>query len=166
MQLSNEPAEELAKLLVATSGGAFTTVGFVSGGMFPRASYHVKHRVWTNDSPHYPGTEAMEACIKTATQYFYEQGEPKRVNFIGRKMSFHGNSIGTLSLGHHPGRRAPYVGVLNEVAFHHVSPAYARRYKKEGETDEAYVQRLADELEAKFQELGPGTVAACESVSL
>lgn len=32
MQLSNEPAEELAKLLIQTSNGAFDLVGFVSGG--------------------------------------------------------------------------------------------------------------------------------------
>lgn len=114
--------------------------------------------------PLFKGTEAMEAAIKTARQYWYEQGDHKRVNFIARKLSFHGNSVGTLSLGHHPGRRAPYEDILNSVAFHQVSPAYAFRYKHQGESDDAYVQRLADELEAKFQELGPDTVAACESI--
>lgn len=103
----------------------------------------------------------MEAAIKTVRQYWHEQGEVKRVNFIARKLSFHGNSVGTLSLGHHPGRRAPYEDILNSARFHQVSPAYAFRYKHEGESDEAYVQRLADELDAKFQELGPDTVAAC-----
>lgn len=115
--------------------------------------------------PLLPGTEAMEAAIKTARQYWWELGDTKRVNFIARELSFHGNSLGTLSLGHHPGRRAPYEAILNSVAFHRVSPAYAFRYKKEGETEEGYVQRLADELDAKFQELGPDTVAACEPIS-
>ena len=105
----------------------------------------------------------MEAAIKAARQYWWEQGDHKRVNFIARELSFHGNSLGTLSLGHHPGRRAPYEPILSSVAFHRVSPAYAFRYKKEDETDEEYVQRLADELDAKFRELGPDTVAACES---
>jgi adenosylmethionine-8-amino-7-oxononanoate aminotransferase len=105
----------------------------------------------------------MEAAIKTARQYFWEKGQPQRKNFIARKMSFHGNSVATLSLAYHPLRRAPYADILDDTVFHHVSPAYARRYKKEGETDDEYVQRLADELEAKFQELGPDTVAACES---
>lgn len=104
----------------------------------------------------------MEAAIKTAKQYWVEQGQPQRSNFIGRELSFHGNSIATLSLGHHPGRRAPYAEILNEAVFHQVGPAYARRYKKEGETDDQYVKRLAEELDAKFQELGPDTVAACK----
>ncbi|KAF8324112.1 PLP-dependent transferase [Clavulina sp. PMI_390] len=137
MQLSNEPAEELAKLLVSTSKGAFAAVGFVSGG-----------------------TEAMEAAIKTAKQYWYELKQPQRINYIARELSFHGNSVATLSLGHHAGRRAPYTDILNNVTFHHVSPAYAFRFKKPEESEEQYVQRLADELEAKFQELGPDTVAA------
>ena len=115
--------------------------------------------------PLVPGTEAMEAAIKTARQYWWELGDTKRVNFIARELSFHGNSLGTLSLGHYPGRRAPYEVILNSVAFHRVSPAYAFRYKKVGETEEGYVQRLADELDAKFQELGPDTVAACEHIS-
>ena len=118
MQLSNEPAEELAKLLVATSDGAFSTVGFVSGG-----------------------TEAMEAAIKTAKQYYFESGDLKRVNFIARKLSYHGNSLGTLSLCHHPGRRVPYEAILNQTRFHHVSPAYKFRYSQTGESDADYVKR-------------------------
>lgn len=50
--------------------------------------------------------------------------------------------------------------------FQHVSPVYAKRWKKEGESDEEYVKRLAQEVEDKFQELGPDTVAACEHPSV
>jgi hypothetical protein len=44
-----------------------------------------------------------------------------------------------------------------------VSPAYAKRFQKESETEEEYVARLAKELDDKFTELGPDTVIACES---
>ncbi|EJF59076.1 PLP-dependent transferase [Dichomitus squalens LYAD-421 SS1] len=135
MQLSNEPAEELAHYLVASSNGAFGAVGFVSGG-----------------------SEAMEGVIKTARQYFYETGQHQRTNFIARKLSFHGNTVGTLSLAYHPARRAPYASLLDERSYHHVSPAYAARFKGAGESEDAYVERLRKELEDKFLELGPNTV--------
>ncbi|KAH9951154.1 PLP-dependent transferase [Amylocystis lapponica] len=135
MQLSNEPAEELAKLLIATSNGAFELVGFVSGG-----------------------SEAMEGAIKLARQYFYETKQHQRTNFIARHLSYHGNTLGTLSLASHPTRRAPYAAILDTDHFHHVSPAYARRFQKPDESEEQYVERLRQELEDKFLELGPDTV--------
>ncbi|KAI0372588.1 PLP-dependent transferase [Pilatotrama ljubarskyi] len=135
MQLSNGPAEELAQFLIKSSKGAFDLVGFVSGG-----------------------SEAMEGVIKTARQYFYETGQPQRKNFIARQLSFHGNTLATLSLAYHPTRRAPYADLLNTENFHHVSPAYAARFKGKDESEEQYVERLRKELEDKFIELGPETV--------
>ncbi|CAE6532490.1 unnamed protein product [Rhizoctonia solani] len=134
-QLSNEPAEELAKILVETSNGAFEQVGFLSGG-----------------------SEAVEGMIKLARQYWYEKKETKRTNFIARQLSFHGNTVSTLALGGHPARRIPYEDVLDHQNFHHVSPAYYRHYAREGESEEEYVQRLKEELDAKFQQLGGDTV--------
>ncbi|KZT62580.1 PLP-dependent transferase [Calocera cornea HHB12733] len=134
-QLSNEPAEQLAKLMLEYAPGAFEQVAFTSGG-----------------------SEAMEAVIKLACQYFHETKQPQRTNFISRQLSYHGNTLGALSLSGHPSRRKVYEGILNHTSFHHVSPAYAVRFKKEGETDEQYVDRLAKELDDKFQELGPDTV--------
>jgi hypothetical protein len=46
------------------------------------------------------------------------------------------------------------------VPAHHVSPCYAYRDQSAGETADQYAQRLADELEAKIQELGAENVAA------
>ncbi|KAI0079420.1 PLP-dependent transferase [Panus rudis PR-1116 ss-1] len=134
-QLSNHPAEDLARWLVETSDGAFELATFVSGG-----------------------SEAMEAVIKLARQYFFEIGQKQRTKFIARQLSFHGNTLGTLSLAYHPARRAPYVPLLDDTNFHHVSPAYAKRFQKEGESEEEYVERLRQELENKFIELGPDTV--------
>jgi adenosylmethionine-8-amino-7-oxononanoate aminotransferase len=56
-------------------------------------------------------------------------------------------------------RRPPYAPLLSE-AFSHVSPCYAYREQGSDESDVAYVARLAAELEAEFQRLGPGNVAA------
>lgn len=67
-----------------------------------------------------------------------------------------------MSLAHHPTRRAPYADILDNENFHHVSPAYAKRFQKPGETEEQYVERLRQELEDKFIELGPETVIGCE----
>jgi adenosylmethionine-8-amino-7-oxononanoate aminotransferase len=101
----------------------------------------------------------VESSIKLARQYHLETNQPQRVNFIARQQSYHGNTIGTLALGNNKSRRAPFLPLLPSC-FHHVSPCYAYRYKVAAESDEAYVKRLAQELEAKFQELGPNTVAA------
>ncbi|KAK2463604.1 hypothetical protein APHAL10511_004355 [Amanita phalloides] len=135
MQLSNEPAENLARSLVDSSNGAFELCVFVAGG-----------------------SEAMEGITKLGRQYYNEIGQPQRTNYIARKLSFHGNTLGTLSLAYHPARRAPYLAIMNTVNFHHVSPAYAKRFQRPNETEEQYVERLRQELEDKFFELGPDTV--------
>lgn len=105
------------------------------------------------------GTEAIDCSLKLARQYHIERGQPQRVNYIGRLRSYHGNSLSSLALGHHPTRRAPYEDILPKN-FHHVSPAYAYRYQREDESTEDYVTRLADELESRILDLGPDTVAA------
>jgi len=101
----------------------------------------------------------VESAIKLVRQYHLETKQPQRVNFIARQQSYHGNTLGALSLGNHKSRRAPFLPLFS-FRFHHVSPCFAYHYKLANESDEAYVKRLGDELEAKFQELGPNTVAA------
>jgi adenosylmethionine-8-amino-7-oxononanoate aminotransferase len=64
-----------------------------------------------------------------------------------------------LSLGRHERRRAHFTPLF-APNFHAVSPCYAYRHQEKNESDQEYVKRLADELEAKFQALGPDTVAA------
>lgn len=105
------------------------------------------------------GTEAVEASLKMAVQYFMElpTPQPQRVNFIARKQSYHGNTLGSLSVGHHVGRRALYEKILAKNVSH-VSQCYPYRDMKAGETVESYVGRLAQELEDEFQRLGPDTV--------
>lgn len=103
------------------------------------------------------GSEAVEAALKLARQYFLEVGQPQRAKIVARRQSYHGNTLGALAAGGNAWRREKYAPLLVEC--HHVSPCYP--YREQGDdSDAVYVQRLADELEAKLQELGPDTVMA------
>ncbi len=133
---TSEPAEALADLLVGHAPGGLTHVFLVSGG-----------------------SEAGEAAIKLARQYFVEIGQPGRERFIARRQSYHGNTLGVLAAGGNMARRAIYAPLLSD-AFSHVSPAFAYRHQRPEETETGFVSRLAAELEAEFQRLGPETVAA------
>ena len=133
---SSEPAEALAERLVGDEPGGLAYAYFVSGG-----------------------SEAIEASIKLARQYFIERGEPQRQHFIARRQSYHGNTLGALAAGGNAWRRAPYAPLLS-AAFSHVTPAFAYHEQHDGESDAQFVARLAAELEAEFQRLGPNTVAA------
>ncbi|KAI0177459.1 pyridoxal phosphate-dependent transferase [Pestalotiopsis sp. NC0098] len=107
------------------------------------------------------GSEAMEAAMKLARQYFLEKStpEPKRINFIARSQSYHGTTLGSLSMGGHVYRRAKFEPMLL-TNISRVSPCFPYRNRAAQENDEAYVARLAAELDAEFQRLGPETVCA------
>jgi adenosylmethionine-8-amino-7-oxononanoate aminotransferase len=104
------------------------------------------------------GSEAVEAAIKMARQYFVERGQPRRRHLIARRQSYHGNTLGALAAGGNEWRRAPFAPLLIET--HHVDPCFAYRFQEPGESDEAYGRRAADALEARILELGPDTVMA------
>lgn len=110
------------------------------------------------------GSEAVEAAMKLARQYFLEIGQPKRRLFIARERSYHGNTLGALALGGDANRRAPYDPLLMPVT--HIAPCYEYRGRRAGESVEQYGMRVADELEAAIQRLGAENVAAffCETV--
>ncbi|MER9961133.1 aspartate aminotransferase family protein [Mesorhizobium sp. M0045] len=104
------------------------------------------------------GSEAVEAALKMARQYFVEKGEPQRRHLIARRQSYHGNTLGALATGGNEWRRAQFRPLLIET--HHIDPCYAYRYQKHGESDEAYAARAARQLEDKILELGPDEVIA------
>ena len=132
---SSEPAEALADFLIQASGNAFERVYFVSGG-----------------------SEGIEAALKLARQYFLEAGEPQRDLFIGRRQSYHGNTLGALAVGGNSWRRAPFAPLLMPVE--HIAPCYAYRDCKEGESESDYGLRAADELEEMVQRVGAKRVIA------
>jgi len=111
------------------------------------------------------GSEAIEACLKMARHYFVEKGERQRTKFISRRQSYHGITLGALSVGGRFKDRAPFAEMLFDVQ--HVSPCFEYRDRRPDETPEAYGERLAAELETKIIELGPRNVAAfvAETVS-
>jgi len=104
------------------------------------------------------GSEAVEAALKMARQYFVEIGQPQRTHFIARRQSYHGNTLGALAVGGNEWRRAPFAPLL--VPATHVSPCYPYREQRAGETPQAYGQRLADELEAAIVAQGAERVIA------
>jgi adenosylmethionine-8-amino-7-oxononanoate aminotransferase len=107
------------------------------------------------------GSEAMEAAVKMARQYFIELSptQPKRLRFIARKESYHGTTLGTLGIGGHLGRRSFYEPMLSPHVSH-VSACNVYRGMKSGETDSEYIARLQKELDDEFQHVGPDTVCA------
>ena len=62
-------------------------------------------------------------------------------------------------MGGHAYRRAKFEPMLVDIVSK-VSPCFAYRGKKEGESDQSYVQRLALELDLEFQRIGPESVCA------
>ncbi|KAF7188183.1 putative aminotransferase [Pseudocercospora fuligena] len=105
------------------------------------------------------GSEATDAMLKLVTQFWHAKGEPQRRHLIARRQSYHGNTLGALSITGHESRRKMFQPWMPAtVSF--VDPCCAFRGKHDGETDEQYLQRLVDQLEAEFERLGPSNVAA------
>ncbi|MDH3412321.1 MAG: aspartate aminotransferase family protein [Gammaproteobacteria bacterium] len=138
---TTEPAERLAEVLIEQAPEGLGRVYFVSGG-----------------------SEAVEACLKIARQYFDEIGQPQRKHFIARLQSYHGNTLGALAVGGNMWRRRQFEPLLIET--HHISPCYAYRDREPEETEEVYGLRVANELEEKILELGAESVIGfiCEPV--
>jgi adenosylmethionine-8-amino-7-oxononanoate aminotransferase len=132
---TTEAAEALADRLIEDAPAGISHVYFVSGG-----------------------SEATEASLKMARQYFVETGRPERRNVIARRQSYHGNTLGALATGGNEWRRAQFRPLLIDT--HHIDPCFAYRYQEPGESDEAYAARAAQALEDKILELGPETVMA------
>lgn len=107
------------------------------------------------------GSEAVEAALKFTRQFFLEckPAQPSRVNFICRKQSYHGTTLGALSVGGHVGRRALFEPLLS-TNVGQVSPCFAYRPAYDAPNEKVLVELLEEELEKEFQRLGPHTVAA------
>ena len=132
---TSEPAETLADLLIEHAPGDLDRVYLVSGG-----------------------SEAVEAGLKLARQYYVEKGEPQRGRIIARKQSYHGNTIGALSAGGNEWRRAQFAPLLLDIS--HIDPCYEYRLKRDDETPEEYGIRAANLLEEELLRVGPETVMA------
>ena len=132
---STEVAERLADTLIASAPSGTSHAYLVSGG-----------------------SEAMEAALKLARQYFVEKGEPQRARFIARRNSYHGNTLGALAVGGNQWRRRQFAPLLIDVE--HVSPTYSYRDQRDDESAEQYGERLAQELQALVERIGGENVIA------
>jgi len=101
-QFHSEPAEKLAARILGIAPRNFKNGGrvyFTSGG-----------------------SEATETAIKLVRQYFLETGQPARYRVLSRKQSYHGSTLGAMSVSGNVGRRAPYAPMIPEWG--HVAPCF------------------------------------------
>ncbi|MGB3580421.1 MAG: aspartate aminotransferase family protein [Roseiarcus sp.] len=132
---TTEVAERLADRLIEDAPAGLSHVYLVSGG-----------------------SEAIEAALKMARQYFVEIGEPERRHVIARRQSYHGNTLGALAVGGNAWRRAQFEPLL--IKTHHIDPCYAYRLRREDESNADYAARSAQALEDRIVEIGPDRVMA------
>ncbi|HEX5461784.1 MAG TPA: aspartate aminotransferase family protein [Steroidobacteraceae bacterium] len=132
---TSEAAETLANRLAASAPGKLDHVYLVSGG-----------------------SEAVEAALKMARQYFLEIGQPQRRHIIARRQSYHGNTLGALAAGGNFLRRRRFRPLLVETR--HIEPCYAYRFQRKGESDGEYAGRAAQALEEEILAVGPEAVMA------
>ncbi len=132
---TSEVSEELADHLVAHAPDGLDSVYFVSGG-----------------------SEAVEAALKLARQYYVEIGQPQRTLFVARKQSYHGNTLGALAVGGNEWRRKQFAPILMDVG--RVAPCYEYRDRRSDETQDQYTARLLKEIDNTFQQHGPDRIIA------
>ena len=131
--LTSDPAESLADVLIDLAPAGLDKAYFVSGG-----------------------SEAVEASLKLARQYYLEIGQSKRSKIIARRQSYHGNTLGALAVGGNEWRRSQFAPLLIDVS--HIAPCYAYRDQAEHESEVDFGLRVANELEEEILRLGPEEV--------
>jgi hypothetical protein len=130
---TSDPLEELTEIVATACGGGLDHMVFVSSG-----------------------SEAVESCLKLALQYHAATGQMARRRFIARERSWHGNTLGALSVSGFLERRAPFEGAL--IAASRLSPANAYR-PPPNIAPQDVARACAAELENEILRLGPDQVA-------
>ncbi len=134
-QFTNQPAEDLATQLTSLAPGDLNWAFFVNSG-----------------------SEASEYAIRATVNHWRSKGKPEKVEVLGRHTSYHGMTMGALSMSGHEARRPDYGSLLHE--FPTAPPAYAYRFARLGESEEQYSLRAAKEFEEVITQHGPSTVGA------
>jgi adenosylmethionine-8-amino-7-oxononanoate aminotransferase len=136
-QFHSEPAEKLAARVLAIAPRNFQGGGrvyFTSGG-----------------------SEATETALKLARQYFLEIGQASRYRVISRKQSYHGSTLGAMSVSGNVGRRAPYAPMIPEWG--HVAPCFCYHCPFDKTYPECNLA-CADDLDTFLSANDSSTVAA------
>lgn len=131
---TSDALEELTRMMLRLTGGGFKDIVYGADG-----------------------SEAVESALKIALQYQAARGLMKKRRFISRQRSWHGDTLGALSVSGFAARRRAFEGSLLDVTF--VSPANLYRMPA-GCTAENLSAHLAAELERAILAQGPDTVAA------
>lgn len=137
---TNEPQEKLAAMLAARfaacePGESGARGYFVSGG-----------------------SEANETALKLVRHYWVARGRDNKHIMISRQQSFHGNTLGALSLAGNPGRTRMYTPLLQQ--WPKIEPCYGYRHQRIEESDAAYGKRSAAALEDAILAHGAENIAA------
>lgn len=131
---SSDALEELTEIIRGRCGGTLNNMVYVTGG-----------------------SEAVESCLKLALQYHAARGEMSRRRFIARERSWHGNTLGALSVSGFLERKRAFEGSLLDVS--RLSPANAYR-PVPGATAETVGEACAKELEDEILKVGPENICA------
>jgi adenosylmethionine-8-amino-7-oxononanoate aminotransferase len=131
---TSDPLEELTEIIARECGSGLRRMIFTTGG-----------------------SEAVESALKVALHYHTANGEPSRRRFIARRRSWHGNTLGALSVSEFKERRDPFEGAL--IPASHLSPANVYR-PPAGVAPAEIARYCAQELEAEIVRLGSRNVAA------
>ncbi|HET7579468.1 MAG TPA: aspartate aminotransferase family protein [Bacillales bacterium] len=133
-QFTSEPAEKLAETLAHEAPGDLNWAFFVNSG-----------------------SEATEIALKIALQYWQEQGRPGKNRILSRWMSYHGVTLGALSMSGNPIRRKQFDALLAD--FPGVAPSYCYRCPF-NKTYPSCGLECAEDLETAILKVGPENIAA------
>ncbi len=133
-KFTNRPVQELARLIAELAPEDINWVSFMSGG-----------------------SEATETAMKMAREYWIEKGKPAKYKVIARWQSYHGNTLGALSMSGHVGRRRRYAPML--TSFPHAVPCYCYRCPFDRRPADCGLE-CARNVEATILQEGPENVAA------
>ncbi|WP_462411920.1 aspartate aminotransferase family protein [Neobacillus sp. Marseille-QA0830] len=133
-QFTSEAAERLAEKIASLTPGELNWSFFVNSG-----------------------SEATETAMKIAIQYWQEQGIYTKTKILSRWVSYHGITLGALSMSGHPGRRARFVPLLEDFPTIHPPYCYRCPYQLQAPSCDYLCAR---ELETAIQRIGADQIAA------
>jgi len=136
-QFHSEPAEKLAARVLAIA---------------PR-NFHDGGRVYFTSG----GSEATETAIKLARQYFLERKQNSRYRIVSRKQSYHGSTLGAMSVSGNIARKAPYAPMIQEWG--HVAPCFCYHCPFDKTFPDCHVA-CADDLDIFLKANDASSVAA------
>lgn len=134
-QFANRPAEDLAFRIAHLAPGDLNKTFFVNSG-----------------------SEATEFAVRTALSYWQQKGKPSKVKILGRDTSYHGMTLGAMSVSGHPNRRGDYGDILHDFATLPRVYPYRDSFTRESTVD--YGQRIATEVEQSLLNTDTDTIAA------